>query len=151
MGGIAVDAVGGTGVPGLFAVGEVACSGVHGANRLASNSLLECVVQGRAVGRRVALTAPSVIPSGVRGREALPAPALDAAALASLRALMTDAAGPVRNLGHLRCARDKVASMPTAYESAVAAAVLDAAIACGSIGAHWLEPEVEAPRLARAG
>ncbi|MEM8721789.1 MAG: L-aspartate oxidase [Cyanobacteria bacterium P01_G01_bin.39] len=44
MGGIAVDTQNQTSIPGLYAVGETASTGVHGANRLASNSLLECVV-----------------------------------------------------------------------------------------------------------
>ena len=53
MGGVVTDLAGRTEVAGLYAAGEVACTGVHGANRLASNSLLECLV----FGRRAALSA----------------------------------------------------------------------------------------------
>ncbi len=53
MGGVATDLDGRARVPGLYAVGEAACTGLHGANRLASNSLAECIV----FGRRAALAA----------------------------------------------------------------------------------------------
>jgi L-aspartate oxidase len=54
MGGIATNTDGASSLPGLHAVGEVARTGLHGANRLASNSLLECVVLARRVARQIA-------------------------------------------------------------------------------------------------
>ncbi|GLK48101.1 L-aspartate oxidase [Brevundimonas intermedia] len=91
MGGIAADADGRTTVAGLYAVGECAATGVHGANRLASNSLLEAAAFGRRAGRAVV--------GETGGGRALPvetAPDLPEAALAELRAGMTDHAGVVR-------------------------------------------------------
>jgi L-aspartate oxidase len=58
MGGITTDLEGRTEVPGLYGAGECACTGVHGANRLASNSMLECLV----FGRRAAIAAASEPP-----------------------------------------------------------------------------------------
>lgn len=51
MGGVACDLDGATTVPGLYVVGETACTGLHGANRLASNSLAECIVYGGRAAR----------------------------------------------------------------------------------------------------
>ncbi|APB32969.1 L-aspartate oxidase [Gloeomargarita lithophora Alchichica-D10] len=64
MGGIVTDLHARTTIPGLYAIGEVASTGVHGANRLASNSLLECLVFGAQL-RGIALTAPPALPTPV--------------------------------------------------------------------------------------
>jgi L-aspartate oxidase len=57
-GGLITDLKGRTDVVGLYAVGEVACTGLHGANRLASNSLLECMVIGKAAAADINAAAP---------------------------------------------------------------------------------------------
>lgn len=71
MGGIKTDLDGRTNLPGLFACGEAACTGIHGANRLASNSLLE----GLVFGRRIARVARQVVQEG-RSQPELLAPAV---------------------------------------------------------------------------
>jgi len=95
MGGISTDLDGRTEVPGLYAAGECACTGVHGANRLASNSLLECLV----FGRRAALAALSDPNTGVRpGSD--PGVAAEAIA-AELRTEMWRECGLIRDAGGL--------------------------------------------------
>ena len=75
MGGIATDREGRSGVPGLYAVGECACTGLHGANRLASNSLSECFVFGRRAALRALDEPPPVEPPDVPPAEPVaPAP-----------------------------------------------------------------------------
>ncbi|MHC1578637.1 MAG: L-aspartate oxidase [Dehalococcoidia bacterium] len=59
MGGVKVNNWGEASIPGLFAAGETACTGVHGANRLASNSLLESVVFGKRIVQRTKMSAAS--------------------------------------------------------------------------------------------
>jgi L-aspartate oxidase len=73
MGGVWSDLEGRSTVPGLYAAGEVACTGVHGANRLASNSLLEAVVFGLRAGRAMSCHADERV-SGAPGRPAILAP-----------------------------------------------------------------------------
>ena len=85
MGGIVSDLDGATTLPGLYAVGESACTGLHGANRLASNSLSECFVFG-ARAARAALSEPSVPPGDPPAPRPLPVPSR-----ASREALWRDA------------------------------------------------------------
>ncbi len=67
MGGIVTDLHGRSTVPGLYAIGETACTGLHGANRLASNSLSECFVFGaRAAAAALDEDDPGAPPAGVQ-------------------------------------------------------------------------------------
>lgn len=144
MGGIAADAQGRTSVEGLYAVGECACTGVHGANRLASNSLLEGLAFGRACGH--ALAAVSV--RGVRSWRApsLPLEPAESSALAlRLRHRMWDCVGIERDSCGLSEARSWLseALCETAPRSRIAQrlqvadAIAAAAMKRGrSLGAH---------------
>ena len=77
VGGVVTDLDGRTTLPGLYAAGECACTGVHGANRLASNSLLECLVFGRRAGARRARRAAASTRGGRAARAERPVPPVD--------------------------------------------------------------------------
>ena len=105
MGGVETDLDGRTSVPGLFAAGEVACTRVHGANRLASNSLLEGLVFGARAGR--ALAGPlrdAELPPPVFRHTAPPAPNCAAVEMSEvdIRQLMWKSVGPFRERSSLR-------------------------------------------------
>lgn len=117
MGGIVTDDWGRSSVDGLWACGEVAMTGVHGANRLASNSLLEGLVFGRRVAEDIREAGPSTQPAAEPRRCPPPAdglPALEAMELReTLRRLMATHVGIVRDVDGLHAAADGLARLQT--------------------------------------
>jgi L-aspartate oxidase len=95
MGGVVTDLDGATTVPGLYAVGETACTGLHGANRLASNSLSECFVFG-ARAAQAALSEPLVATAEPPAGRIVEAPSRE------LRKALWRDAGLVRDAAGLR-------------------------------------------------
>ena len=112
MGGIAVDADCRSTLPGLWAAGEAACTGLHGANRLASNSLLEAAVTGRIVAESVAgVPAGRAAPVAVVGDSAVG----DAA---PVRAILSRYAGVLRDADGLAAAVAELSALPAGSDPA---------------------------------
>jgi len=156
-GGVRTDLDGATSIQGLYACGEVACTGVHGANRLASNSLLEGLVFARRIAEHIARTVPA------RGEPAVDdqAPlsdgdpmgwAVDPAIRPALQRAMTRGAGVLRSgdslaeaaAGLTALGRHRAPARTASWEAAnlltVASALVSAAARRAETrGCHWRE------------
>jgi L-aspartate oxidase len=153
MGGVKVGPTGRAEIDGLWAAGEVACTGLHGANRLASNSLLEAAICGKwAAEDMLGADLPAVRPDAARGVD-IPEHG-GRQALAAARAIMDLYVGVVRNANGLTTAIETLNDLRrdaggTDAEDSLSVALLIARAAARrpeSIGAHWRSDSVPADR-----
>ena len=149
-GGIAVDVDGRSSIPGLYACGEVACTGVHGANRLASNSLLEGLVFAARIGDELGGGLP---PAATPVPDDRPAGLVAPSARTAIVRAMTRGAGVLRSADSLEATAEELAGVlaeravpPTndAWEVTNLHTVASALVAAAreraeTRGSHWRE------------
>lgn len=139
MGGVLVDGAGRTSVPGLYACGEVASTGLHGTNRLASNSLLEALAFSQWIARAIEGTEGTPF-AAVDRLPTLTADAPDERSVEDVRTIMERSTGVVRDRDGLT---DAVRRLSTLAERGSDAALTGLLIAVSALsreesrGAHW--------------
>jgi len=145
-GGVRTDLVGRSTVPGLYACGEAACTGVHGANRLASNSLLEGLVFAARIGEEVRRDLPAWQDAA---EEPPGGPLLEPACRRDVQRTMTEGAGVLRSAASLEATAKALGALPAGAPAApdaweatdlvTVAAALTAAAALReeTRGSHW--------------
>jgi L-aspartate oxidase len=140
-GGIRADMDGRTSVPGLYAVGEAASTGVHGANRLASNSLTEALVTGRRTGERLGRAQLAPV---TELRQPPAGPGANPAFRAAMAAAMSRDAGVLRNHLDLERLRQTLSQVPPAAGNRLDLTTVEAT------NLHTVSVLVAASALARA-
>ncbi|WCK54860.1 L-aspartate oxidase [Aneurinibacillus sp. Ricciae_BoGa-3] len=144
MGGVVADVTGKTNVPGLYAIGEVASTGIHGANRLASNSLLECIVMAHELAEHLQQSShlseqagSSYVDSDIQKFESI-----DSEMLRQIQSVMWKSAGIVRDKAMLQWGLGQLEAMnqinPRAAAMQTAMLILQSALLREeSRGAHY--------------
>lgn len=165
IGGLKTNIHGQTSLNGLYACGEVACTGVHGANRLASNSLLECLVFGHTIARTINQAPKSVVWNQVQTFKA----ALDSWSsyapgdpddekIGLIKEIMSKHTGIYRSITGLKQAncklRELISNLETNYKTSrastsayyaarIAQMIVEDALSHDSLGCHQLTPKKE--------